>query len=70
MELDKLLKEFERLRYPSFGFGMLLMNRMTGKDSRWSAGLRNPQKWKRKNSFEGKTLEIALNKLYKHCKYL
>lgn len=73
LELNKLLKELEKVEYPSFGFGSVMLFRLTGDDEQWKAILRNPADYKDVPKFEGSTPLEAVKLIHEYCikmKYL
>lgn len=68
-----LLKHFELLEYPSFGYGAITLYRGTGEGEDWQACLRNLMKWEHVPECRADNPKDALMKCYEYCvgkKYL
>ena len=68
MTTDELLKKLESVKYPAFGFPMVMLWRVVDDyHEHWSARLRNEQNWKEAKDLEGSTANEALQKLHDYC---
>ena len=66
---DEIFSEFEKLDYPSFGFGGVMIFKSTNRNY-WEAALRNPKDFNDPQiDCSGHTVKNAVSRLYAWCVY-